>query len=410
MLEASLSLLKQHLANEIERISVSAQKDFETASNLVTTLRKEVDKAKDNAANARTDESSIEGMVRDVEAKRQLYAQLYQRASELESERRSLTGGTRLVSLAEKPTRPYFPKKTPMVAAGLALGLFLAAASCVLWDRIRNGFGQLDHEDDASPPRRNHDIVKPEPLEIIGSLPDLPAIALAGGADDDLLAILRRSMCAVGFQQGAKELATDVLAVSAGRPLLILPAEGASRHAAFLTLAIGQNAAKKGNNVLAVECAPPMREFASAFKLSNREPTLCDVLTGAARLPAGISRTSTPGFHVIAGDDETHALLEAGDIAGLEALIGWAKVYDLVLFTGPALLDPRSHEALRSLAEIELGTLVCIDGSDTRDSTRADAERTLAGLGLKSAGAVVVPALGRDERSMRAFARGRKAT
>jgi hypothetical protein len=153
-----------------------------------------------------------------------------------------------------------------------------------------------------------------------------------------------------------------------------------------------------------------MREFASAFKLSNREPTLCDVLTGAARLPAGISRTSTPGFHVIAGDDETHALLEAGDIAGLEALIGWAKVYDLVLFTGPALLDPRSHEALRSLAEIELGTLVCIDGSDTRDSTRADAERTLAGLGLKSAGAVVVPALGRDERSMRAFARGRKAT
>jgi hypothetical protein len=410
MLEASLALLKQQLANEIERITVSARKDFETASNLVTTLRKEVDKAKDNAANARTDESSIEGMVRDVEAKRQLYAQLYQRASELESERRSLTGGTRLVSLAEKPTRPYFPKKTPMVAAGLALGLFLAAASCVLWDRIRNGFGQLDHEDDASPPRRNHDIVKPEPLEIIGSLPDLPAIALAGGADDDLLAILRRSMCAVGFQQGAKELATDVLAVSAGRPLLILPAEGASRHAAFLTLAIGQNAAKKGNNVLAVECAPPMREFASAFKLSNREPTLCDVLTGAARLPAGISRTSTPGFHVIAGDDETHALLEAGDIAGLEALIGWAKVYDLVLFTGPALLDPRSHEALRSLAEIELGTLVCIDGSDTRDSTRADAERTLAGLGLKSAGAVVVPALGRDERSMRAFARGRKAT
>jgi len=410
MLEASLSLLKQQLANEIDRISVSAQKDFETASNLVTTLRKEVDKAKDNAANARTDESSIEGMVRDVEAKRQLYAQLYQRASELESERRSLTGGTRLVSLAEKPTLPYFPKKTPMVAAGLALGLFLAAASCVLWDRIRNGFGQLDHEHDASEPRRDDDVLKPEPLAVIGSLPDLPAIGLAGGAGDDLLAILRRSMCAVGFQQGAKEFATDLFDASAGRPLLVLPAEGGSRDAAFLTLAAGQVLAKKGHNVLAVECGSAAREFADAFKLPNREPTLCDVMTGAARLPAGISRTSTPGFHVMAGDNETLGLLESGDIAGLETLIGWAKVYDLVLFTGPALLDPRSHEALRSLAEMELGTVVCIDRGDTQETLRANAETTLARLGLRSAGAVLMPALGKDDRAMRAFTRGRKAT
>ncbi|MBB4066540.1 GumC family protein [Gellertiella hungarica] len=409
MLEASLGLLQRQLDAEIDRISASAQKDYDTAVNLVASLEQQVAAAKDNAANALTDESSIEGMVRDVEAKRQLYTQLYQRASELESERRSLNGGARLVSLAEKPTKPYFPKKTPMVAAGFALGLFLAAAACLVWDRFRGSMKAPASEEEV--PEAAAPVVASAPppaaampLQLIGTLPPLAASGLSEAGEGNVLSLLRRSMLGVGFQQGVRHLANDLLPLGADRPLLVLPCDSHLKDAGFLTLAVAQALTKSGLNVLVVECAPAQASLAEAFDLPPAQPGFAEVMTGAAEAAASVSRTSIPGLHVVTGSVADLDLLARGELDGYGSLMAWAEPYDLVLFSGPALFDRQSRRALRALSALGMNVVVCLNRPDRLE----EAGRLAGELGLNAAGAVLMPQIGREDRRADPFARQRR--
>lgn len=136
-LERERDLVQQRLNAEIASVAVSAQKAYDANDALVTSLRKQVDAVKAEVGSATTDEASIESMVRDTEIKRQQYAELYKRTSELETERRVLLGSTRLVSLAELPNKPFFPKKIPFLAAGGTIGLLLALAAVLFGDRLK---------------------------------------------------------------------------------------------------------------------------------------------------------------------------------------------------------------------------------------------------------------------------------
>ncbi len=118
-LERQLETLKEHLAKEVSIIAASAQKSYDTADMLVRSLKQQMETIKSEVASATTDEASIENMVRDAENKRRQYSELYKKASELETEQRVLLGSTRLVSLAELPTKPFFPKRLPFAGSGI---------------------------------------------------------------------------------------------------------------------------------------------------------------------------------------------------------------------------------------------------------------------------------------------------
>lgn len=128
-LQSQIETLRRGLATEVANVLSSAEKEHAAAGALVDSLRAQLTKSKFEAAVASTDETSIEAMVRGTEIKRRQYADLYERASALETERRILLGSTRLVSLAELPSKPFFPKKVPFFAAGLTLALLAAAAA-----------------------------------------------------------------------------------------------------------------------------------------------------------------------------------------------------------------------------------------------------------------------------------------
>ena len=136
-LERERALVEQRLSSEVTSIAASTQKAFDANDALVTSLKKQMDSVKTEVGYATSNEASIESMVRGAEIKRQQYADLYKRASELETERRVLLGSTRLVSLAELPNKPFFPKKIPFIAAGATIGLLLAFAAVLLSDRFR---------------------------------------------------------------------------------------------------------------------------------------------------------------------------------------------------------------------------------------------------------------------------------
>jgi uncharacterized protein involved in exopolysaccharide biosynthesis/Mrp family chromosome partitioning ATPase len=140
-LEQEQGAIRDRLTNEVASIAVSAQKTFDANDALVKSLTKQMEAVKAEVGSATSDEASIESMVRSTEIKRQQYSDLYKRASELETERRVLIGSTRLVSLAELPVKPFFPKKIPFLAAGATLGLLLGLAGAFFGDRLN--FTQL---------------------------------------------------------------------------------------------------------------------------------------------------------------------------------------------------------------------------------------------------------------------------
>ncbi len=135
VLRAQVDALRQRLSVEVSNILSSSEKEHSAAVALVASLRKQMGSVKSEVAVASADEASIETMVRNAEIKRRQYADLYEKASSLETERRVLLGSTRLVSLAELPAKPFFPKKVPFLAAGLTLAGLAAAAAALHADR-----------------------------------------------------------------------------------------------------------------------------------------------------------------------------------------------------------------------------------------------------------------------------------
>ena len=126
--------LQARIGSEASSISTSAVRAYAAAGTQVATLQRQLDAMKQEVGSASDNEAEIASMVRGVEIKRALYVDLYKRASDLETERRVLVGSTRLVSLAELPSLPSFPKRMPFAAAGLTLALVLATVAAMLRD------------------------------------------------------------------------------------------------------------------------------------------------------------------------------------------------------------------------------------------------------------------------------------
>lgn len=86
-------------------------------------------------------------------AARQFYGDLHKEVSDIETERRILVNGGRLVSLAETPRLPYFPKAAPVMAAGATLGLIFGVLAAFFAGFVSNPVGRAgDLEDTTGSP------------------------------------------------------------------------------------------------------------------------------------------------------------------------------------------------------------------------------------------------------------------
>ncbi|MGO9132774.1 MAG: GumC family protein [Methylovirgula sp.] len=345
--------LRDRLREEIGRVTASAQKTFDAADNLVKSLSQQLTAAKAEVSTAMGDEASIASMVRQTEIKRQEYSELYKRASELETERRVLLGSTRLVSLAELPDTPFFPKRVPFLAAGFTLALMAAAAAAFLRDRsdrsVRGAadltaltgeavFGEL--------PALTREGQHPFLQALIGQRSKLPLReALLQAEDDDVL------------QDALRKLYANLMLARRGSDLwsMLITSPGAGEGKTFTTLALAQFIAKAGRRVLVVECDFQSPSIVDALDLGYG-PGLAEIITEDCDIEDAIVETWIDTLDILpAGDvsDEAIELLEGNDLADLAE---FARSYDLVLFDGPSahFLVDRSM-----LAELVDGVLCC---------------------------------------------------
>jgi uncharacterized protein involved in exopolysaccharide biosynthesis/Mrp family chromosome partitioning ATPase len=398
-LEQEQSAIKERMATEVASIAASAQKAYDANDALVNSLKKQMDAVKAEVGSATSDEASIESMVRSTEIKRQQYADLYKRASELETERRVLIGNTRLVSLAELPAKPFFPKKIPFLAAGGTLGLLLALVAAFFGDRV-NLAGLSRLRTVSGRPAR---AAAPEPAAVVTPVPPAPVqattpveprpgpppvalsseLAVVTGApilarlptvkrdpsESPIGAILTAQSGASlarslplalqdrHYQDALRDLATGLLASNDARTRrkILVASPTTAEGKTFLTLTLAQHLATAGRSVLLIECdlGAPKLEAALGLRSSMG---LQGILRGDVTPREAVVRTATPNLDAIsAGPFSASAeLLMRKPLADL---LLWSQIYDVVLIDAPS---PGIQTDLGVLARQVDGVLLCM--------------------------------------------------
>ncbi len=365
--------LQARLQAESGSIAISAQRAYQAASTQVASLSAEQQKLMGAVGSATDSEAAIASMVRAADIKRGLYVDLYKRASEMETETRVLTGSTRLVSLAELPALPFFPKTTPFLAAGLTLATMLAAAAAFVRDLSDRSVRAVSSVEALTETIVLAQIPRIQPGRSRLRRAVLPGvIAGTGGGLRDILAAAERSPV---VQDALRSLhARLVLAGFGGnrRRLLVTSAEP-DEGKTFTVLALGQLVAAGGRSVLVIECDLRRPTFAKALALS-KGPGLADVLRGHAPPNEAVMRVGDSTLFALPAGlpcaDSTELLM--GD--RMAQLLRWAEYYDLVLLDSPpseVMMDARV------LAQLADGVVCCARWGQTQ---LADAASAVAGL------------------------------
>ena len=255
--------VQARIDRETRDIASSAQRNYAAATMQVTNLSRQLDALKQEVGSATDSEASIASMVRDAEIKRELYVDLYKKASQMETERRVVTGDTHLVNYAELPTAPSFPKRLPFAAAGLVAALIAAAAAALLKDRA------------------DHSVRASNGLELVTGANVLVQVPMQDRSASGLAAALRLVATPSMLQESIRSLyAQIVLAGVDGKMRTILvtsskPQEGKT----FTTLALAHFAAASGRKVLAIECDLRCPSFRNGLAVRS-SPGLSEVLDG----------------------------------------------------------------------------------------------------------------------------------
>jgi uncharacterized protein involved in exopolysaccharide biosynthesis/Mrp family chromosome partitioning ATPase len=406
-LEQEAASIKERMAAEVSSIAISAQKAFDANDLLVTSLKKQMETVKAEVGSATSDEASIESMVRSTEIKRQQYADLYKRASELETERRVLIGSTRLVSLAELPIKPFFPKKLPFLAAGATIGLLLAFAAAFFGDRVNLGKLQRLRPSMLARPKAAVIADAPSVAPIASVAPVIPVVSAAArpiaaperaapamaGSSSELsvvtgapilarLPALKKDVSAspigaiLTAQSGASLAKALVLAQQDGayqdalrnlsaalfasgsersRRKILVASPATAEGKTFLTLALAQHLAATGRSVLAIECDLGAPKFETALGLHS-SLGLQGILRGDIQPREAVVKTGTANLDAIAAGPfaaSTDLLMRKP----LADLLLWSQQYDVVLIDGPS---PNIETDIGVLARQVDGVMLCM--------------------------------------------------
>ena len=328
--------LRRRLDQEMNAIAASAQRNFDAANATVASLRQQLGKVQSDAGAASDDEASIADLVRDAEIKRTQYTELTKKVGDLETQKRVLAGSTRLVSLAELPIIPFFPKKIPFLAGGLTLGTLLGFALAMLLDRKDQGL------------RSASALSSGTGFPVLAELPLLKSNRrslsnmVAGQTDLPLLEALAAAKTDVGFSSAIDGVLASLRAKTTPKSVqsVLIASSGPQEGRTFTALALAQAAAVAGRRVLVMECDFQRPVFTKLFNLADSEG-LAGVLRKSLKPQEAIFATDIPNLFVIPAGNSVSNPSELLAGKTLDEVLRWAKRFDVVILdSSPAISKP----------------------------------------------------------------------
>ncbi|MGD0105644.1 MAG: polysaccharide biosynthesis tyrosine autokinase [Rhodopila sp.] len=322
-LKAQLRLLQANISAEADRIVKSLAAEMASADKGEQALELALNEAKNDAISAADADSAVQSLVRDADVDRQLYLLLASRSKELETQTRAQNPDAQLVSLAEIPVRPAFPRTIPFAGAALLLGVVFGAGAAFTRDYTDKTLRNID------------DFVDNIELPILTRIPTERGLAHRG----NFLTTVSNDRS--GFREAIRALYAHLHLKGSLRTILVTssaPKEGKTS----VSVALAHFAAAAGQRVLLIEADLRMPVFAQIMPLKGRglEGFFRAVSPEEASLALArnieVPYSYLPEFHVLmAGHpapDSTELLSSARMASLLQAMRGR---YDLVVIDTP---------------------------------------------------------------------------
>jgi exopolysaccharide transport family protein len=286
---AELGEARAHLAAEIERVIENLKNEFEVAEDREKQLGASLSTIKDQQVVTKDAGVELKALEREASTSRQLFEALLTRYKQAEETQGLQLPDARIVERADVPIHPAFPKRKPMLLAGLIGGILIGIAVVLARELFTLG------------------IARPEDVESqldLAHITSLPWLSRPGGQVIDALRSVRLVVADPGsgfadaIRSARREL--DIKRASSGARIVLvassLPGEGSGVVASNLAHHYGLT----GNRVLLIDGdlrranltrqLAPQRAAGLLEALMTGQPAehaiLRDVTTGLHFLPA----------------------------------------------------------------------------------------------------------------------------
>jgi polysaccharide biosynthesis transport protein len=312
---------------------------------------------------------TLEQMVREADASRQIYEYFLARLKETSVQQGVQKADSRLLSAAVFPDRPAAPRPRLVLLMSAALGLVLGASVVLGREARQSTYRTVDA------------LERDTGLPVLGQLPRIPARKRQG-----VLGYLLQNPSSAA-SEAVRNLRTALLMADGEGPKLVvltssLPGEGKTT----LALALAQSTAVMGKRVLLVEGDIRRRVFGAYFDLSG-ETGLAELIKGTAELREVLQRDKRFGFDVLIGGASTE---NAADLFSGEPFARFLRQmrarYDLVVIDTPPVLAVPDALVIGRQADAILYT---VRWDVTRRASLHAGLRLLGNVGLKARGLVL---------------------
>jgi Mrp family chromosome partitioning ATPase/capsular polysaccharide biosynthesis protein len=294
-----------------------------------------------------------------AEARKQFYEELHRQVADLEAERSRLLTGARLVSLAEVPSEPFFPRRSTLLAAALTVASLLGAFVALRRDASDNS------------------VLRPAEVAARAKVPLLAAVPRAGtvswltGRAPAIGGQLRRGRKSQGVRAAVHGLYTELMAAGdpAAHKRILLASVGNATGKALVASLLAEHAAELGKRVLLLNADPSDEALAGAMGVGAVGSPVVE--GGDAAVPGSWAAVPTAFNNV--GFARANPAADTSE-------------YDLVILNGPS---SGSGAEIRLAAAGSDGVVMCAAWGSTHRDTVLAALQDLRQRGVPVLGLVV---------------------
>lgn len=329
--------LRLSIEGEVKKIAQSLRNEMRVASARETTLQQNLTRLEGRNAVQNKASIRLRELEREAQSNRVLYENFLNRFKETSSQDNLQQADARIISRADVPTLPTYPKKKLIVMVAFMGGLFASIVLVFLLERLQNTF------------RSTEDLEAETGISVLGIVPQVSN--LLGRSSVAKMIVEKPTSSAA---ESIRNLQTSIRLSDVDNPPKIVsissstPSEGKSTVALWLA----QLTAMSGKRVLLIDCDLRRPSVHRSLKLSNDLVTLVDVLANTAKMEEAIQKIPETGLYVIVAEDAGANAMDLLSSKHMSSLLKAVREhFDLIVLDAPPILAVADARVIGRLAD-----------------------------------------------------------